>query len=164
MLQSKQEHKLSREMLVCWLLCTNFVAYHSLISGSLDYKTNTLQNISEIYTKGFNLTIPCNTSMSNLVPRYWRAGIHGWWVIASWHTMFESFQQALSYHLAWILLPLMLHITIILGSVSTAIPLSQNLSPLTCWLQTVPFMEIWVCTQRKWHAQWHRTPLATPHH
>lgn len=42
------------------------ISFHSLISGSLDYKTNTLQNISKIYTKGFNLTIPCNTSMSNL--------------------------------------------------------------------------------------------------
>jgi hypothetical protein len=52
----------------------------SLISGSLDYKTTTLQNVSEIYTKGFNITIPTDSHIPGLVPGDWRAGSHGWWV------------------------------------------------------------------------------------
>jgi hypothetical protein len=51
----------------------------SLISGSLDYKINSLENVSEIYTKGFNLTVPSNSDL-DLVPGEWRAGSHGWWV------------------------------------------------------------------------------------
>ena len=52
----------------------------SLISGSLDYKITTLQNVSEIYTKGFNITIPPDTFLADLAPGEWRAGSHGWWV------------------------------------------------------------------------------------
>lgn len=52
----------------------------SLISGSLDYKIVTLQNVSEIYTKGFNLTFPDNSNIPNKTPGEWRAGSHGWWV------------------------------------------------------------------------------------
>jgi hypothetical protein len=52
----------------------------SLISGSLDYKINSLENVSEIYSKGFNLTVPTNPNFENLVPGEWRAGSHGWWV------------------------------------------------------------------------------------
>ncbi|MGB6531173.1 MAG: hypothetical protein WBF33_23950 [Candidatus Nitrosopolaris sp.] len=33
----------------------------SLTSGSLDYKINSLTNVTELFTKGFNLTIPHNT-------------------------------------------------------------------------------------------------------
>lgn len=52
----------------------------SLISGSLDYEITTLQNVSEIYTKGFNITIPADSNIPELVPGDWRAGSHGWWV------------------------------------------------------------------------------------
>jgi hypothetical protein len=52
----------------------------SQLSGSLDYKINKLQNISEIYTNGFNLTVPSDSNMPNLVSGEWRAGSHGWWV------------------------------------------------------------------------------------
>ncbi len=52
----------------------------SVISGSLDYKITTLQNVSEIYTKGFNITIPTDSNIPDLVPGEWRAGSHGWWV------------------------------------------------------------------------------------
>ncbi len=45
-----------------------------------DYKINTLQNVSEIYSKGFNLTVPSDTTIPELVPGEWRAGSHGWWV------------------------------------------------------------------------------------
>ena len=52
----------------------------SLISGSLDYKISTLQNVSEIYTKGFNITIPADTFLPDMIPGELRAGGHGWWV------------------------------------------------------------------------------------
>jgi hypothetical protein len=52
----------------------------SLISDSLNYKINSIENVSEIYSKGFNLTVPSDTTIPNLVPGEWRAGSHGWWV------------------------------------------------------------------------------------
>jgi hypothetical protein len=52
----------------------------SLISGSLDYKINSLTNVTELFTKGFNLTIPSNTHKAYQVPGTWRAGSQGWWV------------------------------------------------------------------------------------
>jgi hypothetical protein len=39
----------------------NLVLRLSLISGSLDYKINSLTNVTEFSSKGFNLTIPANT-------------------------------------------------------------------------------------------------------
>jgi hypothetical protein len=48
--------------------------------SNLDYKINSLQNVTEIYSKGFNLTIPEDTHKAYLVPGEWRAGSHGWWV------------------------------------------------------------------------------------
>jgi hypothetical protein len=53
----------------------------SLISGSLDYKINSLTNVTELYLKkGFDLTIPSDTHKPNQVPGTWRAGGHGWFV------------------------------------------------------------------------------------
>jgi hypothetical protein len=53
----------------------------SLISGSLDYKINSLTNITELYLKkGFDLTIPPDTHKPYQVPGTWRAGAHGWFV------------------------------------------------------------------------------------
>jgi hypothetical protein len=48
--------------------------------STLDYKINSLENVTEIYSKGFNLTIPADTHKAYLVPGNWRAGSHGWWV------------------------------------------------------------------------------------
>lgn len=48
--------------------------------STLDYRINSLQNVTEIYSKGFNLTIPSDTHKAYLVPGSWRAGSHGWWV------------------------------------------------------------------------------------
>jgi hypothetical protein len=67
----------------------------SLTSGSLDYKINSLTNITEILTKGFNLTIPPNTHKPYQVPGTWRAGSQGWWVFlkplpSGKHTVFYS--------------------------------------------------------------------------
>ncbi len=67
----------------------------SLTSGSLDYKINSLTNVTEILTKGFNLTIPPNTHKPYQVPGTWRAGSQGWWVFLKplppgKHTIFYS--------------------------------------------------------------------------
>jgi hypothetical protein len=48
--------------------------------SSLDYKINSMTNVSEIYSGGFNLTIPSDSHLPDLVPGEWRAGSHGWWV------------------------------------------------------------------------------------
>jgi hypothetical protein len=52
----------------------------SLVSGSLDYKIFTLDNVSEIVTSNFKLVVPPNTQMPNLPAGTWDAGSHGWWV------------------------------------------------------------------------------------
>lgn len=52
----------------------------SLVSGSLDYKINSLTNVTELYTAGFNITLPSDTHQAGVVPGTWRAGSHGWWV------------------------------------------------------------------------------------
>jgi len=50
-------------------------------SGKLDYKINSpLTNITEFYSKGFNITIPSDTHVANQVTGTWRAGSQGWWV------------------------------------------------------------------------------------
>ncbi len=53
----------------------------SLISGSLDYKINSLNNVTELYQKkGFDLTIPPDTHKANVPPGSFRSGAHGWFV------------------------------------------------------------------------------------
>jgi hypothetical protein len=52
----------------------------SLMSGKLDYKINSLTNVTEFYSNGFNITIPADTHQAGQVPGTWRAGSHGWWV------------------------------------------------------------------------------------
>jgi len=49
-------------------------------TGKLDYKINSLANVTEFYSKGFNLTIPPDTHFPNYAPGTWRAGSQGWWV------------------------------------------------------------------------------------
>ena len=49
-------------------------------SGKLDYKLNSpLTNITEFYSKGFNLTIPSDSNLP-INPGTWRSGSQGWWV------------------------------------------------------------------------------------
>jgi hypothetical protein len=50
----------------------------SIISGELDYQVNSLANVTEFYTKDFDLTIPPDTHKPNQTPGEWRAGSHGW--------------------------------------------------------------------------------------
>ena len=49
-------------------------------SGKSDYKINSLENVTELYTKAYNLTIPPDSQMPNLNPGTWLAGSHGWFV------------------------------------------------------------------------------------
>lgn len=49
-------------------------------SGVLDYKINAMENVSEIYSKGFNITIPDDTRYPDQNTGTWRSGAHGWFV------------------------------------------------------------------------------------
>jgi hypothetical protein len=53
----------------------------SLVSGTLDYKINSLTNVTDFNSKGFNLTIPTDTQSAGYKPGTWRAGSQGWWVL-----------------------------------------------------------------------------------
>ena len=52
----------------------------SLKSGSLDYKINSVDNVTELYSKGFNITIPEDVNYPDQNPGTWRSGAHGWFV------------------------------------------------------------------------------------
>lgn len=54
----------------------------ALESGKLDYKVNSLANVTEIYSKGFNFTVPTDSRLlpSGTPPGNWLAGSHGWFV------------------------------------------------------------------------------------
>jgi hypothetical protein len=52
----------------------------SMKLGTLDYKINAMDNVTEVYSKGFNLTIPENSNLPDLNLGTWRAGAHGWFV------------------------------------------------------------------------------------
>jgi hypothetical protein len=52
----------------------------SLISGKLDYKINSLTNVTEFYSKRFNAVIPPDTHQTSQVPGTWCTGGHVWWV------------------------------------------------------------------------------------
>jgi hypothetical protein len=53
----------------------------SIVSGSLDYKIFSLDNVTEIQTTNFKLRVPPDTQMPNLPAGTWDAGSHGWWVV-----------------------------------------------------------------------------------
>jgi len=52
----------------------------SMRSGSLDYKINSMDNITELYSKGFNITIPEDTHVPDQNIGTWPSGSHGWYV------------------------------------------------------------------------------------
>lgn len=54
----------------------------ALESGKLDYKINSLTNVTEIYSSGFNITLPSDSRLlpSGTPPGSWLAGSHGWLV------------------------------------------------------------------------------------
>jgi hypothetical protein len=47
---------------------------------ALDYSTNTMENVTEIYTKEFNIYIPNNTHLSSVKYGTFPAAAHGWFV------------------------------------------------------------------------------------
>lgn len=49
-------------------------------SGKFDIKVFSLQNVTDISTKNFNLTIPSTTHEQGAVPGTWQAGSQGWYV------------------------------------------------------------------------------------
>jgi len=51
----------------------------SMSSGKLDYKINSMENVTELYSKGFNITIPEDTHFPDQNIGTWRSGAHGWW-------------------------------------------------------------------------------------
>jgi hypothetical protein len=48
--------------------------------GVLAQKINYMNNVTEIYSKGFNITIPENTHFPDQKPGTFRAGAQGWYV------------------------------------------------------------------------------------
>jgi hypothetical protein len=46
--------------------------------GALDYKINSMDNVTELYSKGFNITIPEDTHMADQNAGTWPSGAHGW--------------------------------------------------------------------------------------
>ncbi|HEY7079861.1 MAG TPA: hypothetical protein VH500_09175 [Nitrososphaeraceae archaeon] len=55
----------------------------SLIPGSgnkIYYKINSMKNVTELYSKGFNATLANDTHQSSNIPGPVRAGSQGWWV------------------------------------------------------------------------------------
>lgn len=48
--------------------------------SAVDYSSNTLNNVTEIYTREFNVTIPSNSHMSFEKPGTFPAVAHGWFV------------------------------------------------------------------------------------
>lgn len=52
----------------------------SMRGGTLDNKTNSMDNVTELYSKGFNITIPEDTHMADQNAGTWRSGAHGWFV------------------------------------------------------------------------------------
>jgi hypothetical protein len=49
-------------------------------SGALDYKVNSVNNVTEFSSKPFSLVIPANTHKPNQVTGTWDAVSQGWWV------------------------------------------------------------------------------------
>jgi len=52
----------------------------SMRGGALDYKINSMDNVTELYSKGFNITIPEDTHAADQNAGTWRSGAHGWFV------------------------------------------------------------------------------------
>jgi hypothetical protein len=53
----------------------------SMRAGSLDYRINSMENVTEGYSTGFNVTYPEDSYWPDLTPGKWfHAGAHGWFV------------------------------------------------------------------------------------
>ena len=61
-------------------MVANLNVVSSIRSGTLDYRINSLANVTELYSKQFNITIPDDTHFPNQIPGTFRAAAHGWFV------------------------------------------------------------------------------------
>jgi hypothetical protein len=52
----------------------------SIKGGALVYQINSIENVTEIFSKGFNITIPEDTHFPDQTPGTFRSGAHGWFV------------------------------------------------------------------------------------
>lgn len=52
----------------------------SMNAGKLDYNIISMQNVTELYSKGFNITIPADTHIGDQNFGTWPSGAHGWLV------------------------------------------------------------------------------------
>lgn len=52
----------------------------SMVGGSLDYKINSMDNVTELYSNSFNITIPEDTHFPDQAIGTFRSGAHGWFV------------------------------------------------------------------------------------
>lgn len=52
----------------------------SFVGGTLDYKINALENVSELYVEQFNLTASEDSHKAFTLPGTFHAGAHGWFV------------------------------------------------------------------------------------
>ncbi len=52
----------------------------SMRDNILEYKINSINNVTEVFSKGFNITIPEDVNVPNQVSGTWHAGAHGWFV------------------------------------------------------------------------------------
>ena len=50
----------------------------SMRGGSLDYKINSMDNVTELYSKGFNITIPEDTHFPD---QNWNLAIGSTWMV-----------------------------------------------------------------------------------
>jgi hypothetical protein len=53
----------------------------SMKSGKLDFKINSMENVTELYSKGFNITIPPDTHYPDQNIGTWPSGAHGWFCL-----------------------------------------------------------------------------------
>ncbi len=73
--EAVQKAKLNNRAPIC------FDEISTMRAGSLDYKKNSMENVSEIYSKGFNVTYPEDSFWPDLPSGKWfDAGAHGWFV------------------------------------------------------------------------------------
>jgi hypothetical protein len=52
----------------------------SMNGGTLNYKINSLQNVTELFSKGFTITIPQDSHYVDQNAGTWPSGAHGWFV------------------------------------------------------------------------------------
>ena len=50
------------------------------VSGALNYNKNSMNNVTEFYSKGFTATMPPDSHQASQKPGTWHPASQGWWV------------------------------------------------------------------------------------